>query len=160
MFRTAPLLPISLTLCCLGFVLALVTAGSHLVYRPTPAEWRQAIERAAARHMPTKATACGTVELREDPSNAQACVKAAIEKGAPFWVLSQAQGEDSIVWSLFISEGTRSYKAVEFDSYDWDHQGPPSFHWHEVSCSSPRFGQSLRRPSAAYDEPAIWCNRR
>jgi len=155
MFRTAPLLPVSLTLCCLGFVLALVTVDSD---RPTRGEWRQAIERAAAEHVPINARPCGTVELREDPSAAQACVKAAIDNSAPFWVLSQAQGYDSVVWSL--SEGADRYKAVEFDSYGWEQQGRPAFSAHEVSCSSPHFGEYASQPSATYYEPAIWCNRR
>ncbi len=151
MFRLAPLLPISLTLCCLGFVLALLSVGGELVHHPTHAEWRQAIVKAAAAHIPIDATSCGMVELREDASNAQACVKAAMAKGSPFWVLSQARGEDSIVWSLLLGDGTANYRAVEFDSYGWEKQGHPSFTSREVSCSSPLFGQA---------QAAVWCNRR
>ncbi len=159
MFRIAPLLPISLTLCCVGLVLALVTGVSHLAYRPTPAELRLAIEQAATTHLPRGSMGCGTVALWEDPSQAQACVRSAVKEGTSFWVLSQALGEDTIVWSLFIGEGAERYKAIEFDFYDWQRQGHPLFHWREVACSSPRFGDYPSRQGASYYEPAVWCER-
>ncbi len=152
MFHTVPLLPISLILCSLGFVLALATLGSQMKYRPTHAEWLKAIEKAAAPHTPAKARACGTVELGANPEKSLKCVTAAMGEGHPFWVLSQGQGEDSIVWALFISEGADRYRSVEFDSYGWVDRGSPSFTWYAISCASPRIAQP--------GEPAVWCNRR
>lgn len=158
MFRIAPLLPISLTLCSLGCVFALVTAVSHLAYRPTPVEKRQAVEQAASTHLPSGATACGTVALWEDPSGVQACVREAIETGTSFWVLSQALGEDTNVWSLFIGDGAGGYKAIEFDFPDWKREEKPLLQRHEVACLSPNFGQYPSSQGVTHYEPAVWCN--
>lgn len=151
MFHPAPLLPISLILCSLGFVLALVTLGSQMESRPTHVEWRKAIEEAAAPHTPAQATDCGTLELQANPETSLKCVAAAMREGRPFWILSQGQGVDSIVWALVISEGADHYRSVEFDSYGWVDRGEPSFTWHAVSCAKPRIAQP--------GEPAVWCNR-
>ncbi|MDT8999768.1 hypothetical protein RQP53_10860 [Paucibacter sp. APW11] len=165
MFTTPPLLTTSLSLCALGLVLALLTVDSRPPsLRPTEAAWQAALMAAVGEHLakdPEAASSCGVLRLASkapELSAATSCVEAARHAGAAFWVLSEAQGEDSRVWLLLRGESGNLHE-VSFDSHGWEQRGQPSFSSAAVDCVGYRLGQPLKDGDLKLHEPAFVCVR-
>lgn len=148
-----PAIAVALTLC------AVAAASVHVATLRTPsaAEWRSAVTAAAARFAPPGATDCGTVGLREDAEPATRCVRVAAQSATPFWVLSQGRGEDSQIWSMVISSGTKEGPLqVDFDSYDWQSRGGLSFASFTYRCPAGS-ENNLRHAEDSAFKPAFHC---
>lgn len=157
MFSSPPLLPVSLTLCSLGFVVTLVSLDTRPpTFRPTLADWRSAIEAAASEYIPSNAVACGIVDLGSEPTDAVRCVQQAQRNGADFWVLSQGPGIDSDVWELIVAK-QGSLHATMFDSYGWESRLQPSYVTSIVNCQALKFGKAVQRFGHSYRTAAVSC---
>jgi len=99
---------------------------------------------------------CGVLELGADTANAVRCMEEAQRKGSAFRVMSEAQGYDSHVWILLIGD-KNGLSAVEFDSYDWESRGKPSFKGYPVRCKAYEVGRTHRREGYDFHEPAFSC---
>jgi len=155
MFSSPPLLPVSLVLCSLGMVIALVSIDTR---RPAEQEqaWRHIVETAAEQHQSDGAIRCGVLPLGADATEAVECIENARRHGQAFWVLSQAQGIDSEVWIMIRGE-KGDLSAVYFDSYGWEERHEPSFSTFKGGCKSLVVGKLHRRADYEFYEPAISC---
>jgi hypothetical protein len=64
----------------------------------------------------TSATECGVVGLEESRANALSCGQAALDEGAPFWMVVQVMGIDSKIFlGLAVDEHGRAWK-ITWDS--------------------------------------------
>jgi len=160
MFTAPPLMPISMTLCLIGFLIGLALVDTRPPrLHPTQDYWRQVIESTAEVHLPKGSVSCGVLHLGAEAGSAVHCIAQAQRKGIAFWVLSQAPGIDSQVWTLL--KGNRDdLTAVEFDSYDWETRGKPSFTSYAVRCKSYEIGRVQRRKNYDFHEGAISCVRK
>jgi len=62
------------------------------------------------------AAACGTVELRDDPTAAFSCARSAMAAGQPFWVAAQIEGIDSLLWRGVALEPDKTVWLLSYDS--------------------------------------------
>jgi len=152
-------MPVSLTLCSIGFVIVLASVDTRPPrLHPTQNSWRQVIESTVETHLPQDSVNCGILNLGAEAASAVRCIAQAQRKGIAFWVLSQAPGIDSQVWTL-LRGNKGDLTAVEFDSYDWETRGKPSFTSYAVRCKSYEIGKVQRRRNYDYHEAAISCAR-
>jgi hypothetical protein len=62
-----------------------------------------------------KATACGTVKLREDDFPAFECARKALKDGRPFWVAIEVHGNDPTLWKGVAVEPDKTAWLVSYE---------------------------------------------
>ncbi len=166
MFTRPRLLPVALTLLVLGIgaVLSIYIADSPVP--PSEAELRVAIhasiQGAIQEALPATAHSCGYVFLREDRSESMRCVKEFDLAGSSYWVASEAQGLDSLVWVVVYRGEKQSMQQLVFDSYvaDIGHAtaSKPTFKTlSRKECKRLVLGGKVTDGKYEYIEPAFSC---
>jgi len=126
---------------------------------PTRQEWRQAVVRAAAVDIVDGVRTCGVVGLFDDTEPARRCVKEALASGMPFWVLSQARGDDSQIWLLVMRTAGKSIQQILFDSCVTGECRGIHFDRFAEECGRVAFGTNRLASHGLAIEPAVSCER-
>lgn len=99
--------------------------------------WQDEARRAVLSNVPDGLRACGFVALGGDRSAALTCVEHAEHHHLPYWVASEAQGEDSHVWVVVLKRAGGASQLL-LDSYGWEitPERRPRFGVTELPCEA------------------------